>query len=59
MDDTSEAGIVYPSGTRGSSLVFSGVRVAQSFILCVVFCIDYSYVFFPFTLFGAVVVVIV
>jgi hypothetical protein len=37
MGATSGAGTVYPSEHLGSPLVFSGVRVTQSLVLCVCF----------------------
>ena len=39
------AGTVYPSGAPGFTPGFSGVRVAQSLVFCVMFC---GLVFVPF-----------
>ena len=39
MGATSGAGTAYPSGIPEFTLRFSGVRVAQSLVFCLVFCI--------------------
>ena len=49
---TSGAGTAYPSGIPEFTLRFSGVRVAQSLVFCLVFCIS---TFCPFS-FGQCVV---
>jgi cadmium resistance protein CadD (predicted permease) len=38
MDSTRGAGTLYPSGAHEFVPVFRGVRVARSFVFCVVFC---------------------
>jgi hypothetical protein len=42
MDATSGAGTTSPSGSLEFTLCFSGVRVAQSLVFCVVFCRFYK-----------------
>jgi hypothetical protein len=48
-DATSGAGTAYPSGALSSSLVFSGVNITQSLVLCVMF-VDHCLSYCPFFL---------